>query len=193
MSRSNKEDTEQKLTYASTLIERKLATLDSSNETLNTKLGSLLGFQGVIVTLGVGLVINTSTHGYYLIPFSLGLFAILISIIGVIWIMSTVEFIDPPYTGVMWSKESLKLEYTDYKNQMISDMVAAYDANVKQLDRRGKNFNRILVIFGVGLILIAASIIAIGGNSVRSESTKTQYNHRQSRAEGYSSTTLKKR
>src|ERR1035437_9207071 len=133
MAKDSDIDNEKKVTFAYQLMERKLGALDLAIESVNKKLATLLGFQGIIITLGAGLVFSNQVDGIYLDIFAIGIIVMLISVGLVIKSMFTSEFIDPPYTDVLWSDETLKLPYLDYSNQMVTDMVAAYDSNLPVL------------------------------------------------------------
>jgi hypothetical protein len=185
MAKESDIDNEKKVAFAYQLMERKLGALDLAIESVNKKLATLLGFQGVIITLGAGLVFSNQVDGAYLDVFVFGILVMLVSVVLVIKSMFTSEFIDPPYTDVLWNDETLKLSHLDYSNQMVTDMVAAYDSNLPVLNKRGNRLNTTLVVFGIGLVLIAGSLLSyrVWGTNGGSETTQTKQHHRQPNAE----------
>ena len=125
---------------------------------LESKVGILLGFVGVISCSTIVLIPNEySKFGLNL--FSLGLILIYLILIILIEATKTRDYLDPPDFPTFYSEKTLNKDNIEIKNQVIADIIACYEKNNEVQVYKSKLFNIAIFIFAISVLLIFLGIL----------------------------------
>jgi len=115
---------------AFSIMRMKLEMQNNAHNTIESKVGILFGFVGIISGSAIVLVDN-NRELLGLNIFTIGLALIYVVLILLVIASQTRQFLDPPDFPAFYSEEALAKQNIDLKNQAISDMKASYQSNIK--------------------------------------------------------------
>lgn len=152
------EQQKENIEFALALMSRKLDSQGKSHVSLETKIGILLGFVGIIAAGAVTLMQGQmELVGRNFL--TLGLIGLAVTLFLLILASRTQIFFDPPDFPAFYSKEALSTDSLEVKNQVIADMKESYNINLKNQIRKAKLYDVSLWVFLGSLILIFIGIL----------------------------------
>lgn len=148
------------LDFAYRIMSRKLETQMSAHNSLENKIGILLGFVGII---GGGIIVLTQqkTDLLGINIFTIGLFGVYITFLLLVIASQTRVYLDAPDFPAFYSAEALKKNIIDFKNQVIADMRQSYELNMNNQTKKSKLYNVAIYCFVTSMLFL--SLGTIGG------------------------------
>jgi len=157
MSNGVEENNKLNIDFALELMGRKLDMQMHAHNSLESKVGVLLGFVGVIAGSSIVLLQNkTELVGINI--FTLGLVGIYLTLILLVFASRTRTFLDPPDFPAFYSEGALAKQNIELKNQAIADMKSAYQTNNKNHQRKCMFFDHAIYCFALSVLLLFLGI-----------------------------------
>jgi hypothetical protein len=141
------------------LTEAKLRRQTEAHQSLESKMGIIFGFIGVIAGSVVFLVLKDNPRLFGLNLFTLGALGIFASLVLLVLASKTREYLDPPDFDSFYSEEALKKDNLELKNKAVANMRASYETNAENHKTKAKFFNWGLYVFLVSLVLLFIGIV----------------------------------
>jgi hypothetical protein len=140
------------------IVRLKVASQASANQSVDGKVGILLGFSGAIAVGTITFIKdNQALIGFNI--FTTGLCALLISVMCLILASKSRTFLDPPGFDTFYSKEALAKNNADLINQVISDSKQCYLNNSTVIETKVKFFDIAIYFLGASVFLLIIGIM----------------------------------
>lgn len=137
---------------------KKIETQNQAHDSLESKIGILLGFVGIIAG-SVIILIQQNTDLVGLNIFTLGLILIYLALILLVFASQTRTYLDPPDFPAFYSKESLSQSNGAVKNQIIADIKGCHEQNAEPHAYKSKLFNFAIYSFLISILLLFLGIL----------------------------------
>lgn len=152
---SNNEDN---IDLALSLVRMKLESQNNAHNTLESKIGILFGFVGIIAGSAI-VVVEGKKELLGLNIFTIGLIGIYLVLLFLVIASQTRRFLDPPDFPTFYSKEALARPSIDLKNQAIADMQASYLSNLKIQELKSLFYNLSVWFFAGSILFLFLGIL----------------------------------
>jgi len=152
---SNSEDN---IDVAFSLVRMKLESQNNAHNTLESKIGILFGFVGIIAGSAI-VVVEGKKELLGLNIFTIGLIGIYLVLLFLVIASQTRRFLDPPDFPTFYSKEALARPNIDLKNQAIADMQACYTSNLKIQELKSLFYNLSVWFFAGSILFLFLGIL----------------------------------
>lgn len=140
------------------IAKQKIVAQASANQSIDAKVGILLGFAGAIAAGTIAIIkSDPSLIGFNVFIF--GLFGLLVSILCLILASCTRTFYDPPDFDTFYSQKALAKDNHALMNQVISDTKKSYLLNADITKDKAAYFDRAIYLLGLGIILLIIGVI----------------------------------
>ena len=137
---------------------RKVESQNDANRSIDSKVGVLFGFTGIISVWVFGVVIaNQTILGWNL--FSIGLFIMMASITLSVFAARSRVFFDPIDMDSAYSSKYLKKSHIDLKNQLLADVVDSHQKNQKLISAKSYLFDIAVIALGLTIVLFYLDLI----------------------------------
>lgn len=143
---------DQNLDLSLEVINRKLERQVDAHTSLESKIGILFGFVGVITAGAVALMqgrLDLIGRNFL----TLGLTGLGVTLLLLILASRTRTFFDPPDFSTFYSKQALGKDEVEFKNQIVSDMIESYKRNARYHSEKARLYDSALWTFFASLIL----------------------------------------
>lgn len=134
------QNNESVLDFVYKVMGRKLEMQVNVHNSLENKMGILLGFVGIIVGSTI-VLIQQKIDLFGLNIFTIGLFGIYLIFLLLVIASQTRIYFDSPDFSTFYSEEALKKKSIDFKNKVIADMKRSYELNTKNQEIESKLYN----------------------------------------------------
>lgn len=148
----------QNLDLSLELINSKLERQSNAHASLESKMGILFGFVGVITAGAIALMqgrLELIGRNFL----TLGLVGLGITLLLLILASRTRTFLDPPDFSTFYSQQSLNKDGIEFKNQIVADMIESYKRNALFHLEKARFYDASLWVFLGSLILIFIGIL----------------------------------
>ncbi len=152
------ENEEKNLDLAFDLAKRKIDIQNLNHNSLESKIGILLGFVGVLAASTIALL-QSKVDLLGLNIFTLGVIGIYLAFVFLVIASRTRVFLEPPDFSVFYSADSLGFENKKIKNQAVADMRAAFESNNLIQGSKAKLYNFAIQSFLASILLLFLGII----------------------------------
>jgi hypothetical protein len=157
MSNDIDKNNQENIDFALQVMRQKFDNQNLSFQTLESKIGILLGFVGVIAGSSI-VVIQNNIKLLGLNIFTIGIVGIFITLISLTLASKTRIMLDPPDFPTFYSGEALQQPNIELKNQVIADMKASYQSNLKNQEKKASYYNFALLSFLLSLLFLFLGI-----------------------------------
>lgn len=154
------DEREKKLELVGSLMLSKLAAQQFAHDSLESKIGVLLGFVATVLAILFGFVFNNILLFDFNL-FTLGLAGLFLTLIFLALASKTREYLDPPDFSGFYSEEALSRNYLDLKNSISADMKECYTLNLRNQQAKGALYNYGLLSLVLSLISVILGIIQV--------------------------------
>lgn len=153
-------ESEKKLALATEVMLKKLEMQQFGHDSIEGKVGVLLGFVATILTILLGFVFAHDTL-FGLNIFTLGLFGCFLTLIYLSLASKTRIYFDPPDFDRFYSEAAFAETSLDIRNGVVADMKESYIRNAKNQDVKSAFYNYALLTLLISLALILLGILEI--------------------------------
>lgn len=139
---------------------RKIDSQNEANRSIDSKVGVLFGFVGVIAVWVMGVALsNKNILGWNI--FSIGLFLLMVSIVLCVFAARSRTFHSPIDLRQMYSEKYLKMKHLNLKNQMVADICDSHEKNQKTIKIKSYFFDAAMLSAGMAIVLFLLDLITI--------------------------------
>ncbi|MCK5123526.1 MAG: hypothetical protein KAQ87_05280 [Candidatus Pacebacteria bacterium] len=152
------QNNESVMDFAYNVMCKKLEMQMNAHNSLENKIGILLGFVGIIVG-SVIILIQQNIDLFGLNIFTVGSSGIYLTFLLLVVASQTRIYFDSPDFPSFYSEEALKKKSTDFKNKIIADMKYSYELNMKNQEKKAELYNIAIYCFVISMLFIFLGIL----------------------------------
>ena len=156
MPQNNKD--ENNIDFAFKIMSTKFQSQNGYHVALENKIGTMLGFVGII-TASIIAVVQTRTGLLGLNIFTLGVIGMFITLWHLVDSSQTRKYLDSPDFSCFYTEESLNKSACDLKNQVISDMKSSFEKNNEIQNKKAKLYNFAIHCFLLSILFLFLGIL----------------------------------